>query len=257
MKTMSGRRRRDRPVSRPARALEAPGERDEGQAARGVGREPGRRLGEREPGDLPPDRRRRSDLEDGRARRLGRPRLPGRPGFRRPDRLPALDRPRRAFEDLPDGRRRRDLDPPAHQPRPERVPRRDRLLGPRPWPRARRPGGRPLRHPGNRRRRQDLEQDPRGRDARRPSRRGGLRRERDLPGHARDVPRLVRDGRRRTRPASSVRPTVGGPGPSPTLRSARESPRPGSSRWRSGMPTSASQSAATTRAWTTRRPTSP
>ncbi len=91
------------------------------------------------------------------------------------------------------------------QPRPEGVPRRHRVLGPRPRPGARRPGRRPVRDPGDRRRRQDLGPDVgAGDDARRAAGRGGVRRERDLPCRRPRGHRLVRHRGRGQRPGLPV-----------------------------------------------------
>ncbi len=155
-------------------------------------------------------------------------RLPRRPGLRRPRGLPCSRSAPASFRGST-GRSTAGstLDPPAHQPRPERIPRCHRLLGRRPRPRPRRPGRRPLRDPGHRRRRQDLDEDPRRRDAPGLARRRGLRGERDLPGRRRGHPTPGSAPAEGPRPGSSARPTGGGPGPSPTPRSGREIPLPG------------------------------
>ena len=120
-----------------------------------------------------------------------------------------------------------NLDAPAHQPRPERVPRRHRLLGRRPRPGPRRPGRRPLRDPGHLRRREDLGQVP---VAGMPE---------ALPGEGAfaasgtclvvqgRLERLVRDRRRGLGPGLPIDRPGADLGRRPAPRSGREIPRAG------------------------------
>ena len=104
----------------------------------------------------------------------------------------AQHRPGRRLADLPDRRRRRDLDRTLPQRRSRGVLRRHRLRRRQPRRRGQRFGGRPLRHPPDRRRRPDLDAGAGRSPAAGPARRGRLRGQRHQRDDGRPRPPLDR-----------------------------------------------------------------